>query len=206
MNMYMRLHVTQIRFANSEKDWLELRLNHITGTDVGAILGYNKDKSLNDVIDSKHIICDVKDNFLMKLGRDYETKLANYYPILQHNPYYISKCGKFMATCDFVSPDEKTLIEIKTTTGVSRFRELKKTPINIQYQVMHQYICSGGKFENVYIVYYLIDKKGNKIDRFAVKLEGLPKNYNFVDDKTLSQFYNKVFTEKNYRHLQNNTF
>jgi len=190
--------MSKMHFAESEEKWLKLRVKHITGSDVGGILGYNKHLTLQHVRDGKHCFENkTKKNFLMELGSNFENKLARIYKEWHHNPYYISKCKRFMATCDFVSKNEHTLIEVKTTTGEARFKELMTVPKTILYQIIHQYICSGAKFKEVYLVIYLIDKSGKSLDRSTIELQNLPKVYPPQEEATLDEFYQEVIVKKN---------
>lgn len=187
--------MTKIRFAKNQEDWLAVRKKFITGTEVGTIIGCNEYETIEELVKKKTgEVSDEskkKNTFLMDLGRRFEDKLANIYKDWHQNPYYISACGKFMATCDFVSKDEEVLIELKTTTSEKQFNKLINIPDQIRCQISHQYICSGAKFKEVYLICYLINKKSEKLKSIYLKLDNLPKEYPKEIANKLEAFYNK---------------
>lgn len=186
--------MTKMRFAKDNEAWLSLRYNYITGTDVSTIFGINPyDKSVEKLLNTKrNKLSKFKDNFNMKLGRDFEDKIAAVYKKWHQNPYYISECGKYMATCDFVNQDETVLVELKTTVSPRIFETLKKVPPHIRSQVRHQYTCAGAKFKKVFVIAYLITTRGAIVDKAYIEIIDLPKDYSEDEKKVLNNIHHQV--------------
>lgn len=188
--------MSEIRFIDCKDEWLRLRKSHITGTDVGAILGENPFNTKDDIIASKSDRRDdvVASNYLMDCGNKFEDYLAGNNTKWLKNGCYCS--GNFMATTDFVSEDETILCELKTTLSEKRFEELCKVPKYILRQIQHQYICSGKKFKEVYLLVYQLKKGGYGVKkRRWIKINGLD-DYTKEEQDILDDFHKKYIRFK----------
>jgi putative phage-type endonuclease len=196
--------MTVMRTMKNKDDWLKIRKLYITGSDVGTILGINPYKTISELTIEKTGTSADKpplNKYIqnkMNIGLKFEDKLSDIYKGWIQNPYYISECGKYMATCDFVSKDESVLVELKTTTSPTQFEKLKKVPPHIEAQIVHQYICSGAKFERVFLIAYLTDNFAMKIDKAYIELTNLPKKYPEEMEQKLTQFYTKTIGRRDF--------
>ncbi|WP_064606948.1 YqaJ viral recombinase family protein [Streptobacillus moniliformis] len=145
---------TEILDYTFEDDWLKLRQKGIGGSDIGALLGLNKYKSVVDVYLDKVEGKRVEDNSAMEWGRNLEPVIRSYFEEKNKSLYdvYLApfslKFGILRANLDGIIFDKEKrrygILEIKTA-NIFTAKEWKdgKVPPTYYSQVMHYMTVTG---------------------------------------------------------------
>lgn len=148
---------TEILDYTFEDDWLKLRQKGIGGSDIGALLGLNKYKSVVDVYLDKVEGKRVEDNSAMEWGRNLEPVIRSYFEEKNKSLYdvYLApfslKFGILRANLDGIIFDKEKrrygILEIKTA-NIFTVKEWKdgKVPPTYYSQVMHYMAVTGFDF------------------------------------------------------------
>lgn len=108
----------------NQKEWLRIRKNHLTGSDIGAVCGMNPYKSAMQVyLDKISPEIEVVDNESMRLGRDLEDYVARRFmettgkKVRRSNAMYVHDQYSFMmANIDRLVIGERAGLECKTAS------------------------------------------------------------------------------------------
>ncbi|WP_064611179.1 YqaJ viral recombinase family protein [Streptobacillus moniliformis] len=148
---------TEILDYTFEDDWLKLRQKGIGGSDIGALLGLNKYKSVVDFYLDKVEGKRVEDNSAMEWGRNLEPVIRSYFEEKNKSLYdvYLApfslKFGILRANLDGIIFDKEKrrygILEIKTA-NIFTVKEWKdgKVPPTYYSQVMHYMAVTGFDF------------------------------------------------------------
>ncbi len=108
----------------NQEEWLRIRKNHLTGSDIGAVCGMNPYKSAMQVyLDKISPEIEVVDNESMRLGRDLEDYVARRFmettgkKVRRSNAMYVHDQYSFMmANIDRLVIGERAGLECKTAS------------------------------------------------------------------------------------------
>ncbi|QXW65636.1 YqaJ viral recombinase family protein [Streptobacillus moniliformis] len=140
---------TEILDYTFEDDWLKLRQKGIGGSDIGALLGLNKYKSVVDVYLDKVEGKRVEDNSAMEWGRNLEPVIRSYFEEKNKSLYdvYLApfslKFGILRANLDGIIFDKEKrrygILEIKTANifTVKEWKDGKVTNILFASNALH---------------------------------------------------------------------
>ncbi|WP_064616398.1 YqaJ viral recombinase family protein [Streptobacillus moniliformis] len=148
---------TEILDYTFEDDWLKLRQKGIGGSDIGALLGLNKYKSVVDVYLDKVEGKRVEDNQSMKWGRILENVIRLEFEEINTKLYDVYLCpfslkfGILRANLDGIIFDKEKrkygILEIKTANSfTSKDWKDGKIPPTYYAQVMHYMAVTGFDF------------------------------------------------------------
>lgn len=146
------------RFKNGSAEWLDFRTNYITGTDVAALFGLDKNKSTGRVLKDKQYPSPVKiDNVFVRTGRCLEPSVIL---LMNENGMPVEPAGGFGEVI-YVTHDTHRIgssmdakmnseegfyaVECKTTQFEKLVSWTSKPPINYLLQVQTQLLVTGLK-------------------------------------------------------------
>lgn len=162
-----------ISFENEEA-WHKLRGGGIGGSDIGAILGVNKYRSIVDVFLSKKNKTENIENDSIKWGKILEGVIASEFARNNESLYkvwqvpFTLKYGEMVANLDGLIQDVKTkkygILEIKTASTFMASEWEENIPQSYYAQVMHYLAVTGLDFG---IVAVLIG--GNKYKEYYIE-------------------------------------
>ena len=146
-----------IPFTN-EKEWLELRADDITSTEISALFGCNQWMTEFELWHKKKSknIEGIEDNEAMEVGRDFEATIAQY--IAKKEGYEIKPKKHYMrldglnigSSFDYeITKPFEAVFEIKNV-GENSFKNFWKedgenieAPLNLEFQFQHELLVSG---------------------------------------------------------------
>ncbi|WP_156298980.1 YqaJ viral recombinase family nuclease [Streptobacillus canis] len=173
---------TEILDYSVEEDWLELRKKGVGGSDIGAILGVNKYRSLVDVYLDKVEGKKVEDNSSMEWGRQLEPVIRSYFEEKNKGVYdvYLApfslKFEHLRANLDGIIYNKQTkkfgVLEIKTA-NIFTAKEWKdgKVPTSYYAQVMHYMAVTGFEYAVIAVLIGGNDYKEFYIERNVGEIE-----------------------------------
>lgn len=177
----------KLKFKNGSPEWLRVRMDHVTATDIASLFGLNPYKSANKVYKSKLVPEVIADNIYMREGRIYEPAVfqaLSMEGIAAEQPgngdvvMMIHDDCKLSASLDgYVEKDGKMyVVEAKTTRG-KIMSWYEQAPIYYVLQVHAQMAvtgysggllaCLGLDSPSPLIVYYV--KPDEEIQQLMVK-------------------------------------
>lgn len=184
-------------YAN-EEDWHTLREKRIGGSDVGAILGVNKYKSIIDVYIDKTEGSNFEGNEATFWGHMHESTIMKVFA-QKHKEFTVSQAPYsvvndfLIANLDGVLKDRNTgdygVLEIKTTNAFN-YKDWEGDVVPQYYyaQVQHYLMLTGYKF-----AYIAVLIGGNKYKDF--KIERSEEDINLIRNKA-TEFYQENLLKK----------
>ena len=184
---------TKVLGYDNEEDWHTLRAKRIGGSDIGAILGVNKYKSIIDVYIDKTEGSSFEGNESTYWGHIHESTIMKEFGkrhkefIVYQAPYSVID-DFLIANLDGVLKDKENgdygVLEIKTTSIWNK-KEWEEDTIPQSYyaQVQHYLMLTGYKFAYVAVLIGGQQYKEFKVDRSEEDIE-------FIRNKA-SEFYNE---------------
>lgn len=148
----------KVIFYTEEEEWLNMRFNYITGTDLGRILGIDKNMTRRGLLITKvyrknKIFTNPKTLEIMELGRDYEIYgIYAFEEYMRKRGYFIGKrvFDKFFlihepyfgGTPDAIYLQSGVLLEVKThhipTSLLAKpYQDVNEIPLKYFLQVQH---------------------------------------------------------------------
>lgn len=120
----MEMILNRLTSRENQEEWLRIRKNYLTGSDIGAVCGMNPYKSAMQVyLDKTSPETEVIDNESMRLGRDLEDYVAGRFmeatgkKVRRSNAMYVHDQYSFMmANIDRLVIGERAGLECKTAS------------------------------------------------------------------------------------------
>ncbi len=120
----MEMILNRLTSRENQEEWLRIRKNYLTGSDIGAVCGMNPYKSAMQVyLDKTSPETEVIDNESMRLGRDLEDYVAGRFmeatgkKVRRSNAMYVHDQYSFMmANIDRLVMGERAGLECKTAS------------------------------------------------------------------------------------------
>lgn len=181
---------------DSRKEWLEMRMKGIGGSDVSCILGHNRFRTRKDIFHSKIVLQPEITNDAIEFGNAFEPlifqsfayKYRNIYETLDFKDTMFRNIfvPYFQASLDGVLVDKTTedvgILEIKTTQNKKSkwYYEDGSKGVPQEYidQAIHYFITTNAKFV---VFYCLVNYDRDDIDRDMEFLK--PRRINREDVK-----------------------
>ena len=207
--------VEVIKYKDKE-DWLEVRKLGVGGSEVSAILGYNKYRSAIDIyMDKKNMKPKVDINKFAHWGNMLEPVIAEEFNFL-HSEYEVKpldvtlKRGYSLANIDrliFHKDKGYGVLEIKTTNAFNQDEwEENSVPPNYYCQVMHYLAVTGLKYAYLVVLIggndyreYYIERNENECNVILKVCEDFWNNNiigNLVPEPTGSKEYSDYLKDK----------
>ncbi len=150
----------KVKFKD-ELEWKEIRRSGIGGSDIGAIMGYNKYKTPLDVWREKVYGIESEETEKMRFGKLLEEVVAKEfserYNLKINKPKYILRSRKYpllIASIDYFvyENDEEGILEVKTTSSYVYKSWQNFLPMSYYLQLQHYLLVSGLKWGYIAIL------------------------------------------------------